>query len=79
MCSGSNILDNISCEILKFILYFLGFLTVRGITCNTIWNKQFGDDGVIAWTSLQKAGYNVPFTFNSCPLVSFIYQVCFLI
>ena len=49
--------------------------SARGITCNIVWNKQFGDDGVIIWTSLLKSGSPVPFSFHSCPLVSFIYQV----
>ncbi|CAB4057243.1 unnamed protein product [Lepeophtheirus salmonis] len=44
--------------------------------CNLIWNKIFGDDGIVIFRSLvNEKGKFIPFKSDSCPLVSFLYQV----
>ncbi len=43
--------------------------------CTVHWNPIFGDDGVLVWTTLLKEGRPVPFTEQSCPLVSMVYKV----
>ena len=45
------------------------------LLCTVHWNPIFGEDGVIVWSNLLKEGRFLPFTEQSCPLVSLVYQV----
>ena len=78
ICKFTFLIFSITTKILIHIFYPfpIWLILARGITCNIIWNKQFGEDGVIISTSLLTSGQPIPFTFHSCPLVSFIYQAC---
>ena len=45
------------------------------LTCNIDWNKVFGDDGPILWTSSYIKGVSKPSLQNFCPLITLIYNI----
>ena len=56
----------------------LGPDVVRGnLSCNVIWNKMFGEDGLLDYTGLYHEGRpdSVPFHTSTCPLVTAIYHI----
>lgn len=50
-------------------------LTFCRLSTNQVWNKIFGEDGLIQFTTLSRHGQVQPFHRNSCPLVTLIYQI----
>ncbi len=46
-----------------------------GLECNLVWNKMLGEDGLVPFDSLWINGASLPFTFESCPLVSMVYNI----
>ena len=63
--------------------HFEGLLRLRGgladssgsLSCNIIWHKVFGDDGLVHFTSTLFNDTAMPFHPQSCPLVSMTYAV----
>lgn len=62
--------------------HFEGLLKIRGamadsssLSCNIIWYKIFGDDGLVHFTSTLLNDTVLPFHQHSCPLVSMTYIV----
>ena len=62
--------------------HFEGLLRIRGgmahsggLSCNILWHKIFGEDGLLHFTSTLVNGTALPFSPNSCPLVSMTYIV----
>ena len=62
--------------------HFEGVLKLRGamgdsssLSCNIIWYKMFGDDGLVHFTSTLLNDTALPFNQHSCPLVSMTYIV----
>ena len=62
--------------------HFEGLLKLRGamadsnsLSCNIIWYKIFGDDGLVYFTSTLFNDTALPFNQQSCPLVSMTYIV----
>ena len=45
------------------------------LTCNIDWNKVFGDDGPIVWTSTYIKSVAKPSIQNFCPLVTLIFNI----
>lgn len=52
-----------------------GLVLNQSLSCNLVWNKMMGDDGLIPLDSLWSQGHSYPFTFHSCPLVTLVYQI----
>ncbi len=46
-----------------------------GLSCNLIWNKMFGEDGLVYFTNMLMGSTALPFSTNSCPLATMTYQV----
>ncbi len=63
--------------------HFEGAVRVRGdvlalnasLACNVIWNKMFGEDGVVPPESMWFSGTSRPASAAACPLVTFIYHI----
>ena len=45
------------------------------LSCNVIWHKTFGDDGLLRFTSALFNGTALPFSQRTCPLASMTYTV----
>ncbi len=50
-------------------------LNYSSLHCNIVWNKMFGDDGVVPFSFLWRQGRSQPFTPSVCPLVSLVFRV----
>ena len=48
---------------------------LSGLSCNVIWHKTFGDDGLLRFTSALFNGTAQPFSQRACPLASMTYTV----
>lgn len=47
----------------------------QSLACNLIWNKMFGDDGILHFTTLYAHGISIPFHPETCPLVTMVYRI----
>ena len=45
------------------------------LSCNVVWNKMFGEDGVVPLDTVWYGNRSQPFTLHSCPLVTMVYTI----
>ncbi len=49
--------------------------SLSSLWCSVIWNKMFGEDGVVPVESMWSSGRSRPVSLSACPLVSFVYHI----